>query len=224
MHDCCSTTDEGVDVPNKSGRTGMLAAGGSVLSALGASACCWIPLLLIAFGASAGGVSAWFEGYRWLFLGVSAVLLATGFYFVYFRRSRCAPESTCAAPGRGARRFSRITLWVATVVVIATAAFPRYAGSLMPKSPAAQAGGPIGERTTVSLAIDGMTCEACGVILRNTLVNVAGVLDASVSYSDGTAAISFDPSAPPSETDLASAVARAGYKADTSAMIRKDPP
>lgn len=58
MHDCCSNTDTTDDVKDKSQRTGMLAVGGSVLSALAASACCWIPLLLIAIGVSTGGVSA----------------------------------------------------------------------------------------------------------------------------------------------------------------------
>ena len=42
-------------------RAGQWAVGGSVVSALAASACCWIPLLLIALGISAGGLSAWFD-------------------------------------------------------------------------------------------------------------------------------------------------------------------
>lgn len=37
-------------------RTGLVAFGGSVLAALVASACCWLPLLLVTFGGSAAGV------------------------------------------------------------------------------------------------------------------------------------------------------------------------
>ena len=171
MHDCCSTTGMTIDVKDNSQQTGMLAVGGSVLSAFAASACCWIPILLIAFGVSFGGVSAWFEQYRWLFLGLTAILLGTGFYFVYFRKSRYAPGAACAEPDRRLQRFNRVMLWVATAVVIATAAFPKYVGYLIPKSPAAQAAGPVGELTTVSLGIDGMTCEACAVHVRNALVS-----------------------------------------------------
>ena len=217
MHECCTDTEAAGDADNKGRRVGLLAAGGSVLSALASSACCWIPLSLIALGVSAGGVSAWFEQYRWLFLTLTTILLSTGFYFAYFRTPRCAPGSSCAKPNRTVRRFNRVALWVAAIVVFATAAFPRYVGALLPKSPPGQAS-PTADLTTVSLAIEGMTCEGCAVHLRIALADVAGVLDASVSYAEGTVEISFDTSTPPSETDLTNAVERAGFKADTSAM------
>ena len=220
MRNCCSTTDADVDRTGKGRRTGMLAAGGSVLSAFAASACCWIPLSLMALGVSAGGVSAWFAQYRWLFLSLTATLLGTGFYLVYFRKQYCAPGSACAASTRGLQRFNRVMLWVATAIVIVTAAFPKYVGYLISGSPVAQIADPTDEWTAVSIGIEGMTCEACAVNLRNVLVNVPGVHDASVSYTDGSATIRFEASAAPSKTDLVSAVADAGYKADTSAMNR----
>lgn len=68
-------------------------AGGSVLAAAAASACCWVPLLFLAFGASAAGVSAAFERLRPLFLGVAGVSLAVGFYMSYFRKTRCEGEA-----------------------------------------------------------------------------------------------------------------------------------
>ncbi len=217
-HGCCHTAAN--DVQTNAGirpeRAGMLAVAGSGLSALAASACCWIPLLLIGFGLSAGGVSALFEKYRWPFLGLTAVLLGTGFYFVYFRKPQCAPGSACATPSRKLQRFNRVMLWIATVVVIATAAFPKYVGYLVPESSPAVAGGPIDHMTTVSLKIDGMTCDACAIHVRNALVKVPGVLDASASYSAGNATISFDEGAPPLATAVAGAVEAAGYQADTS--------
>ncbi len=220
MHDCCSTTDSSVDTKDKSQRTGVLAVVGSVLSALAASACCWIPLLLIALGVSVGGVSAWFEQYRWLFLGLTATLLGTGFYFVYFRKPQCAPGTACAMPNRRLLRFNRVMLWVATVVVIATAAFPQYIGYLIPEEEPAQITIPTNQVATASLGIAGMSCEACAVHLNNALVKVPGVLDVSVSYADSNATISFDDTMPPSVTDLANAVTGAGFKADTSAINR----
>lgn len=201
-------------------RAGTVVISGSVTAALAASACCWIPLMLIAFGISAGGVSAWFEQYRWLFLVLTAVLLGAGFYFVYFREPRCAPGAACATPNRRLQRFNRVMLWTATIVVIATAAFPKYVGYLIPQEAAAQTVVPANHVATASLGIDGMTCEGCAILVKNALVKVPGVLDVSVSYADSSATISFEDSTPPSSASLASAVEGAGYQADTSAMSR----
>ncbi len=219
---CCSNTDTTLDVKEKSQRTGMLAVGGSVLSALAASACCWIPLLLIAFGVSAGGVSAWFEQYRWLFLGITAVLLGTGFYFVYFRKLHCAPGSACETPNLKLQRFSRVMLWVATIVVIATAAFPKYVGYLLPEDEPAQIVIPANHVATASVGIEGMTCEACAIHVKNALVKVPGVLDVVVSYPNSNATLRFDDTSPPAMDALASAVESAGYTADTSAVVNRD--
>lgn len=191
--------------------TGMVAVGGSVLSAVAASACCWIPLLLIAFGVSAGGVSAWFEQYRLLFLGVTVVLLGTAFYVVYFRKPVCTSDSACPRDPR-LHRFSRVMLWVATVFVVAIAAFPKYVGALIPESTPVQAAIPVERTTTAVIAIDGMTCEGCAVLVQNSLVKVPGVLGASVSYADGTATLDVDSASPPSREALAAALEGAGYK------------
>ena len=218
--DCCSggaesdSSEVGCgEVETDRQRTGLLAAGGSMAAALAASACCWLPLGLIVFGLSAGGISAWFEHYRWFFLGITTILLGLGFYFVYFRTPRCAPGAGCATPNRKMQRFNRTMLWVATVFVLASASFPKYVGFLLPK------GSPItsvrdgAELKTVTFGIAGMTCEACTIPLRNELVKVPGVLDIVVSYDDGTAQIGFDPADPPSAEVLSEIVSKVGYQA-----------
>jgi hypothetical protein len=76
--DCCASP---VNPPRQAkGRSALWAAAGSVVAAVVASACYWVPLLLLAFGVSAAGVSATFEQVRPFFLLAAAVLLATGFY------------------------------------------------------------------------------------------------------------------------------------------------
>ena len=194
-------------------RAGLWAAGGSVISAVAASACCWIPLSLIALGISASGVSAWFEKYRLLFLGVTAVLLGTGFYFVYFRTPVCASGSACAAPNPKLQRFNRVMLWVATVVVIASATFPKYVGFLLAGSAPAEATVPAGELATLNLRIEGMTCDGCATLVQNSLRKVPGVQTASASYPQGRAVVTFDPSSPPQTSSLVEAVEKAGYQA-----------
>jgi len=223
--DCCGGDEHG-DSSTKScdagetvrQRTGVLAVGGSMAAALAASACCWLPLGLIVFGMSAGGVSAWFEHYRWLFLGITTVFLGAGFYVVYFRKPHCAEGSACAVPSRKMQRFNRSMLWVATVFVIASASFPKYVGYLLPKDQAIGDVGASDQIAVASFGIEGMTCEACTISLRNELVKVSGVLEIAISYEDGTAQVRYDTSNPPSADELSSVVSRVGYQADTISL------
>lgn len=216
-----STVCNSEDTAPKKQRSGVLAAGGSVLAALAASACCWLPLGLILFGLSAGGVSAWFEHYRWLFLGITAILLGLGFYLVYFRAPRCTPGAACCAPNRKMQRFNRSMLWIATVFVIISASFPKYVGYLLPKDTPITPVSVESDEDPIKVAtfdIAGMTCEACSVSLRTELVKVPGVIDLSISYEDGTAQISFDADHPPSAEELSGVVSRVGYEAGPIAL------
>ena len=110
---------------------GLWSAGGALFAAALSSACCWLPLALIGFGMSAAGVSGFFEEYRLLFLGITAVLLGAGFYYVYFRKPVCAPGDACATPNPKLQRLNKMMLWIATVLVVLFAAFPNYIGALV---------------------------------------------------------------------------------------------
>jgi hypothetical protein len=111
--------------------TSLWAIGGAVVSAVLSSACCWLPILLIAFGASAAGVAGFFEAYRPHLLGITGLLLAGGFYLVYFLKERCSPGEACAMPNPRLRRFNKIVLWAATTFVLAFALFPDYVGYVL---------------------------------------------------------------------------------------------
>lgn len=211
-HCCSPSTASAVAEAKPESRGLKLAAVGSVVSAVAASACCWLPLLLIAFGASAVGVSSWFERARPLLLGVAGLLLAVGFYLAYFRREVCAPGSSCAVPNGKLRRLNRAMLWVATVLVVAFAFFPSYAGLLVAENPPAAAKESVAGLPTVTLGIEGMSCEACSVHIEKGLREVPGVRSASVSYAEKRAKVSIDPASPPSQEALTKAVEDAGYK------------
>ncbi len=196
----------------ESGRGMRIAAGGSVLAALLASACCWLPLLLLVFGVSALGVSAAFEKVRPLFLIVAALLLVVGFHLTYFRKEKCAPGSACDVPNRKLRRLNRIMLWTAAVMVALFAFFPNYVGILLGGGDAgASAAAGIDPAQEIHLAIDGMTCAACAVQIEKTLRAVPGVNAADVHYDDGSARVVVDAVSPPSRSQLAAAVEEAGY-------------
>ena len=211
---CCDPVLSSDAVPTAAPgqRASRWAVGGSVVSAIAASACCWVPLLLILFGVSAGGLSASFEKYRPLLLGVTAVLLGIGFYVVYFRKPACAPGAECAVPNPKITRFNQVMIWVATVVVIASATFPNYIGPLLRAGAPVSATVPSDDLATLTMRVDGMTCDGCAVLIENALRDVPGVRAASASYADGQAVVSFDSSSPPEGSALYEAVERAGYK------------
>ena len=97
-----------------------------VLSAIGASACCVGPLVLVALGL--GG--AWVSGLRALEpffpIFVAAALGAFGYAFwrLYVAPRRCTPDVACASPK--VMRRQRIAFWVALVCAKATILFPVY--------------------------------------------------------------------------------------------------
>ncbi len=214
LHHCCkpeatSTSPAGVD----SRRAGLWAASASVASALVASACCWLPLLLVTLGLSAAGVASAFEKVRPYFLGVCAVLLGLGFYLVYFRKERCALGTACATPNRRLTPFNQAMLWVAGFLVTVFALFPKWAGVALSFAPSPQADLASPGLSTMSLRIDGMTCESCALTAQRAILAVPGVREAKVLYTEREARITLDRTSPASTDALLAAVQKAGYEA-----------
>lgn len=65
---------------------------------------------------------------------------------------------------------------------------------------------------TVTLAIDGMTCASCGVTIKVALKKLDGVKDATVSFKDKRAQVTYDP-ARVTPDRMVKAIEDAGYKA-----------
>ncbi|MFQ5504487.1 MAG: mercuric transporter MerT family protein [Planctomycetota bacterium] len=190
---------------------GAWATGGAVVAAVLSSACCWLPLLLIGLGTSAVGVAGFFEAYRLYLLGATALLLAAGFYLVYFRKQRCDPGGACAVPNPRLARFNKVMLWVATGLVLLFALFPNYVGMLTGGGEEPPAATLSGESRVYR--IEGMTCEGCATNLRRSLSGVPGIAHAEVSYSEKTARVFFEESAPPpTDGTIRKAIEEAGYR------------
>jgi copper chaperone CopZ len=64
---------------------------------------------------------------------------------------------------------------------------------------------------TVVIPVDGMTCGSCANKIRNVLVQLDGVFDATVSVEGGNATVSFD-AKKVAVDKLVDAIAKAGYK------------
>jgi copper chaperone CopZ len=228
---CCRTYD-GRGVPPRElledalhdrglvpGKMALWAALGSVVSAIMASACCWLPLLLMAFGLSAAGASAAFETVRPTFLLATAVLLGGGFYLGYFRRPTCATGEACAVLNLRLRRFSRAMLWLAVTVVLAVALLPSYAGILVGGTTKAAVHGPSPE--TLTLTVEGMTCEGCSAPIRKAVKEVRGVLDVKVDYAKNQVVISTESCCQAPVEAILRALEKAGFGGE---VIENSPP
>ena len=108
--------------------TASIAAG--AVSALGASTCCVLPLVLV----SAGLGGAWiaqlraFEQFQWVFIALAAAAFGFAFYRLYLRPAPCAPDAICAPPS--ARRRQRIAFWITLISAKAVLLAPYFVPSL----------------------------------------------------------------------------------------------
>jgi copper chaperone CopZ len=230
---CCppEPTSAGAAEPanaKKKRNLGTWATAGSFVSAVLASACCWLPLVAVAFGASAAGVGAVFDEYRPYFLAIATVLLGAGFYFLYVRKEACEPGSACAVPNVKSQRFSRAMFWVAVVFIGAFAFFPNYVGYLLGGTSSGNVVAVQGQRE-VHLDLEGMTCEGCAATITAALQKVDGVAGVNVDYATKRARVTLtNTSLADDPTPLIRAVEGSGYKAkliasgqDPGGLVRK---
>jgi Cu+-exporting ATPase len=109
-------------------------------------------------------------------------------------------------------RLNKIMLWAATTVVIAFALFPNYLGYFLGGGDRPAAAAVDGEQASREFQIEGMTCEACAVTLRQHLSSVPGVARAEVSFHARAARVFFHARAgAPSEQAILNAIHQAGY-------------
>lgn len=202
----------------------MSAKIGVVVSAIMASACCWLPLLLLAVGVSGAGIAATLEAYRPLLIVVTYGFLAAAFYFTYRPKKAaaeaghgcCAPEPAeeegcCTSAGK--RRFNLMTfnkaiLWVVTVLAVAFLFFPSYVGLLFGT----------GNKTAVTASmnravfkIEGMTCEGCATTVVQAIRQVPGVLAVEVSYEKKQAVVGTEFCCLVPKDKILAALKTAGY-------------
>ena len=105
--------------------SGSLLAG--VAAAIGASACCAGPLVLVLLGV--GG--AWgsrlvaLEPLQPFFIAAAVVFFGLAFRRLYRRPEDCTPDEACFVPA--VRRRQRILFWVLGFAAAALMSFPLYA-------------------------------------------------------------------------------------------------
>lgn len=175
---------------------------GALLAAIGVSACCWLPLLLVGLGAGATGIGAFFDPLRPYLMATTLLLLGAAFFFTYRRRTVCAADSSCSPSGSSGR--SRRMLWGITLVAAVSFVFPYWSAARLANANASESelGSPAFE-----IPVEGLTCAACAVSLHEKLMSVQGVAAAKVDESTDLVRIwgKADPEA------VATAIRRAGF-------------
>ncbi len=197
---------------------------GTIVSAIMASACCWLPLLLLAIGVSGAGIAATLETYRPLFMVVTFGFIGAAFYFAYRPKKGtaetgkdcCPTESTvaedCCAP-TGKRLFNmmsmnKVMLWGVTMLAIAFLFFPSYVGVFLGTADDAV----VSENMNQAVfRIEGMTCEGCSIILAEAIKTAPRVLAVHVDYEAGEALVGTEICCPVPEEEILLAIEQAGF-------------
>lgn len=99
-------------------RKARLLATGGILGALGASACCIVPLILFSLGISGawiGNLTA-LSPYKPIFITITLGFLAYGYWLVYRKPKACADGAACARPLPN--RLVKTALWASTFLIV----------------------------------------------------------------------------------------------------------
>jgi copper chaperone CopZ len=231
---CLGTVGKGIETakgelnglaPGRS-RTETLSRVGTVLSAIMASSCCWLPLVLLVFGVSGAGIAGALESYRPLFISSTVVCLTAAFYFTYWPRRLASASRDCcatatgsgAAPTSGRRvrvmTLNKVMLWGVTVLAVAFLFFPNYLKFFLTggetKEPATN--NPL-VRTT-AFAVEGMTCEGCAALVVKAVKAVPGVLSVKVDYDRKRAAVTSEACCKTPVDAILQALDKVGYRGE----------
>ena len=102
----------------------------SVLAAIGATACCFGPLLLVTLGIG-GAWAVRMQGlatFQPFFAGLTLLFMGYAFQRLYIKPRRCAPGEVCEAP-RVLRR-QRVAFWIVLAAIAVMTAFPLFSDYL----------------------------------------------------------------------------------------------
>lgn len=171
-----------------------------------ASVCCIGPLVLTGLGLGSLGLAAGLTQYRSLFLTLTGLILAGGFYLTYRKRPVACADGNCEL--RSGSRTMKAALWSVTVVTLAVATFPNWSARVLARGPVAVPAG----AQTISLKVSGMDCAACTAAITKSVEKVPGVYTASVDFDSQKATVVTN-----GKADLQAvlkAVAAAGYQAE----------
>lgn len=184
----------------KSGKLG-------ILSATLASACCGLPLLLIALGLGGLGFGAAVGKYHWYLTGggILVLILAWG---VFLREKR--KLYALGSEIRGEKTTKGI-LAAATLAVLFFAGLNLY--SALGGKEISNQDTQVTNFSSIVLPVEGMTCFACEASVEGALEGLPGVDSAKASAKSKNVLVEYQPGRVTFD-QMVEAISRTGYKAN----------
>ncbi|MEE9395786.1 MAG: mercuric transporter MerT family protein [Methylococcales bacterium] len=104
---------------------------GAVLAAIGASACCVGPLLLLSLGIGGAWMSTLtsMASVRPFFLIITLIFIGLGYRKLYLTPANCEEGEACVSPEVNQKQ--RMIFWIGSGLILLLLAFPWYAPFLM---------------------------------------------------------------------------------------------
>ena len=179
---------------------------GAVLTAIAASVCCVVPLLLLSLGI--GG--AWMSNltatspFRPFFIILTLVFIGLGFRKLYLIPDDCDEGQVCSTTE--VKQKQRLIFWLGSVFILLLLAFPLATSTSSAVSNSEQQ-----SLQSVTLAMQNMTCAMCATTIKKALQRVDGVKTVTVDSDKKIAVVIFD-AKKTTINDLITATTRAGSK------------
>ena len=178
---------------------------GSLVLAIMAHICCIAPIFLAVLGLGGAGLFSKFANLRPYLMGMTGFFLGLAFYLTYKKRKvRC---ETGTIKIRRVPKWNKISLWIATILVVFFLAFPHLVGSLNTSSGSDQMKG---ERSEVTITVKGMTGSGCEFNIEKAVKKLDGVIMVKANYKKGKVDIQFEKDKV-SISDIVEAINKSGY-------------
>lgn len=98
---------------------------GSIGTAILASSCCTVPLMLAFLGLGSLGAASFLARYRVILLVVPFIFIGVAYYFTYRKKDESS-EACCPEKSSTKNKASKIILWVVTGVVVGLTVFAYF--------------------------------------------------------------------------------------------------
>jgi copper chaperone CopZ len=164
-----------------------------LLTAISASLCCITPVLALFAGTSSlVSTFSWLEPLRPHLIGY--IVLALGFAWYKKLKPQKRLDCNCDTNEKAPIIYTKTFLGIVTVFAGIMLAFPTYAHIFFPN---AEKKPIVSEQANIQKAaftISGMTYTACEEHVNHEVKKLTGIINTTISYSNGYAIVAFDKS------------------------------
>lgn len=158
-----------------------------------ASLCCTGPLLIILFGLGSVSFALSLTQYRPYFLGLGFFFMIGAIFWHLKKKNKSCGVNCFSAEGlKREKRFvtSVVLSMGVTYILILYVLVPALSPAVYISAPSKTPQSPTLNKLTVK--ISGMTCPGCATAIENILHGLEGVVEAKVSYPEGTGEIVYN--------------------------------